>query len=85
MALARDEEAVVNFGLDQIGLTIFGVLAVALTNSKDPHVVRYACFAGLAAEPFWLWSSWIASQPGIMALSFVYGWYWWQGLKRDWL
>jgi len=39
-------------GLDQIGITLSGAVAVWLTQDKRPTWGRWACIFGILAQPF---------------------------------
>lgn len=70
--------------MSQALLCIFGVTAIWLSQSPQPYP-RYACFAGLAAQPFWFYETYTAEQWGIFAISFLYTWSWLKGLRMHWL
>jgi hypothetical protein len=40
-------------GLEQIGIAIFGVAAIRLSQDEREKVRRWACIAGLCSQPFW--------------------------------
>src|SRR5690349_4659559 len=52
-------------GLDQIGITLSGVIAVWLTQDKRIAWRRWACIFGMFAQPFWFYAAWKAEQWGI--------------------
>jgi hypothetical protein len=51
-------------GLDQIGITLSGVIAVWLTQDKRATWQRWACIFGMVAQPFWFYAAWKAEQWG---------------------
>lgn len=71
--------------LAQLAIGLFGVTAVFL--SQDPRISRrcYACLFGLAAQPFWFYTTWQAHQWGIFALSFFYTFSWARGFVAHWI
>ena len=69
----------------QIFIALFGVTAVALSQSKLHARRRWACIFGLIAQPFWFYSAWQAQQWGIFALCFLYTASWAQGFWNSWL
>ena len=69
----------------QIGIAIFGVTAIWLSQQSCHKRRRWACIFGLASQPFWFYSAWVAEQYGIFALSFLYAWSWGVGFKNNWL
>lgn len=70
--------------LAQVGIAIFGVAAIWL--SQDPRVERrrLAPVLGLVGQPFWFYSAWIGEQWGIFALSILYTYAWGKGLHTYW-
>lgn len=70
---------------DQIGIIFTGVVAVFLSQDRRQSWRRFACFFGLAAQPFWLATAWIHEQWGIFAMSFLYGASWALGLWNNWI
>lgn len=70
--------------IDQIGLTLFSVTAVALTQSKLARRRRWAPLFGLASQPFWFHATFVAEQWGIFALCFVYATIWMKGAVNSW-
>lgn len=72
-------------GYEQIGIAIFGVAAIRLSQDHRHDVRRWACICGLLAQPFWFYTTWKAGQWGIFGLSFFYTWAWFKGLRTYWL
>lgn len=72
-------------GLEQIGIAIFGVLAIRLSQDHRRHVQRWACVAGLLAQPFWFYATYRAQQWGIFGLCFFYTWAWTRGVRTYWM
>jgi len=63
----------------QIALVIFGILCAWYAARGN---ALWACVFGLAGEPFWLITSVINRQAGIVLLSILYGGIWAVGLRR---
>lgn len=71
-------------GLEQIGIAVFGVAAIWLSQDHREHVRRWGCIAGLCAQPFWFYTTAVNGQWGIFALSFLYTWSWAKGVRTYW-
>ncbi len=69
----------------QIGITLFGITAIWLSQDSRESVRRYACLFGMAGQPFWFWTTWHAEQWGIFVLCFLYTWAWFKGVRNHWL
>jgi hypothetical protein len=72
-------------GVDQIGITLSGVVAVWLTQDKRATWQRWACIFGMLAQPFWFFAAWKAEQWGIFAMCTLYTYAWARGLWTHWL
>ncbi len=72
-------------GLEQIGIAVFGVSAIRLSQDHRPNVQRWACVCGLASQPFWYFSAYSNQQWGILALSVIYTWAWAKGVRTHWM
>lgn len=64
---------------------IFGMTAIALSQSPDPSLTRWACIFGLCSQPFWFISAYRAKQWGIFAISFAYTAVWMWGYYNFWV
>ena len=51
----------------------------------DESPYKYACLFGIAGQPFWFYSAFVAEQWGIFALCFFYTYSWLLGVKNNWL
>ena len=71
--------------ISQLLLGFFGVIAVFLSQSANTNLRRYACLFGLAAQPFWFYTTFIHGQWGIFGLSFFYTASWLQGFYTNWV
>jgi hypothetical protein len=72
-------------GLDQIGITLSGVIAVWLTQDKRATCRRLACVFGMFAQPFWFYAAWKAEQWGIFAMCTLYTYAWARGIWIHWI
>lgn len=72
-------------GLDQIGIGIFGVAAIALSQDSREKVRRWACICGLCAQPFWFYTTATHGQWVIFGLSVFYTAGWLRGIRTYWL
>ena len=71
--------------IEQIGIAVFGLLAVFLSQDSRESWRRWACIFGLLGQPFWFYATWKAAQWGIFALSFLYAFSWARGFYNFWL
>jgi hypothetical protein len=71
--------------LEQLGIGLFGVTAVFLSQSSCAGTRRYACLFGLASQPFWFLASYKAQQWGIFGLSILYAASWLKGFYCNWI
>lgn len=71
-------------GIEQVGIALFGVAAIRLSQDARERVRRWACICGLCAQPFWFYATWRAEQWGIFALCFLYSWAWLKGVRTYW-
>ena len=70
--------------IDQIGIAFTGVTAIWLTQQHREEWKKYACLLGMAGQPFWFYSSYVAEQWGIFVLCFFYAYSWGIGIKNNW-
>ncbi len=70
--------------MEQVGIAIFGLLAIWL--AQDPSKVRrkWASIFGLLGQPFWFWTAVVNEQWGIFILSVLYSIAWLRGLINYW-
>lgn len=71
--------------LAQLGIAVFGVAAIYLSQHPVERVRRWGCIAGLCGQPFWIASSYLAGQWGILALTALYTMAWCRGVRTYWL
>lgn len=69
----------------QIMIALLGLAAVWLSQDSREGRRRYACIAGMASQPFWLWATWESGQWGMFALSCCYTVAWARGIRANWL
>jgi len=70
----------------QIIISTVGVTAIYLTQQHHhPHWAKYAPILALTAQPAWMYSTYMASQWGIFALTFIYTYIWFIGFKKHWV
>ena len=60
----------------QAGITIFGILAIILVARKN----KWGFVLGLLGEPFWLITSYLNKQWGVLLLSIIYVGSWSYGI-----
>ena len=69
----------------QIFIALFGVTAVALSQSALAGRRRWASVFGLLGQPFWFYAAWEAQQWGIFTLCFLYTISWSKGFHTNWI
>lgn len=70
--------------IDQIGIAVLGVSAVGLSQAKSPKARRWAPIFGVLGQPFWFYTTFVAEQWGIFALTFLYTAAWGRGVYNGW-
>lgn len=68
---------------DQVSIFVLGVLSVWL--SQTPALVAYACFAGIASAPGWIYAAYKANQKGTLIVSVIYLLIWIKGFFSYWI
>lgn len=71
--------------IEQIGIAVFGLVAVFLSQDSRESWRRFACIFGLAGQPFWFYATYQAEQWGIFALCFFYAYSWARGIRTYWI
>ena len=71
--------------MEQIFIAFTGVIAIWITQQKNNDIKKYACFFGLAGQPFWFYSAYTNEQWGIFFICVFYTYSWFIGLKSNWL
>lgn len=69
----------------QIFIALFGVTAVALSQSALESRRRWASVFGLLGQPFWFFAAWESQQWGIFILCFLYTASWGKGFHTYWI
>ena len=69
----------------QIIIALFGVTAVALSQSLLAERRRWAPVFGLLGQPAWFYSAWETKQWGIFVLCILYTITWGKGFYTSWL
>ena len=68
--------------IEQAIIAVAGAVSIWLVNDPRARCQRWACWIGLAAQPFWMHTSWQANQWGIFLLSIAYAGAWLRGIWR---
>lgn len=71
--------------ISQVGIAIFGAAAVFLANEKRESRRKWASILGMAGQPFWFAEAYSNQQWGVLALTVLYTWFWWRGIRNFWL
>lgn len=71
--------------ISQVGIVLFGLVAVYLTQDKREERRKWACIFGLLSQPFWFISAASNNQPGVLFISFVYALIWLKGFYTNWV
>lgn len=71
--------------IDQLIIGICGLTSVYLSQDPRRHWARWACIFGIAAQPAWMYATFVAEQWGIFMLSFVYLAGWMRGIRTYWM
>lgn len=69
----------------QLFIALFGVTAVALTQSTLHERRKWASIFGLIGQPFWFYAAYTTQQWGIFALCFLYTASWAKGFYNFWI
>ncbi len=69
--------------LAQLSIAVIGVAAVALTQSSNPKLSRWACVLGLIGQPAWFYSAMVTKNYGIFLICFLYTWAWGKGFSKN--
>lgn len=72
-----------SFTWDQWVVSIFTIASIYLSQTKG--LERYACWAGILAQPGWLWASWHSGQGGVFLVSVVLFFMWLKGFYSFWI
>jgi hypothetical protein len=69
----------------QFGIAVFGLVAIALTQSSCSRRRRWAPLFGLAGQPFWIYATATSGQLGMLIVSCAYTAIWIVGAWRQWV
>lgn len=69
----------------QLGIAIFGVLAIWLSQYQSYEARKWACIAGFVSLPFGYWAAIHADQWGVMALNIACTVAWARGFRTYWM
>lgn len=68
--------------MDQVAIAVLGFSAIWLSQSDSQRSRNVAPFFGLAGQPFWMYTTFVAEQWGIFLLTFFYTVAWARGAWR---
>ena len=68
----------------QVLLSIFSLCSLFCITRDKENVRKYAPIFGLLSQPFWIYSTYCASQFGMFILSFIYTLIWISTLIKMW-
>lgn len=71
--------------ISQIGIALFGVIGVALSQTKEPSKRKWASIFGLCAQPFWFYSAYTTKQWGMFFVCFLYASSYLYGFYNNWI
>lgn len=69
--------------IEQIGIVVFGLVAIALTQYPDQYVQSWAPVFGLLSQPFWYVATYKAKQWGMFTLNIAYFVIWFAGFMHQ--
>lgn len=67
--------------IEQIGIALFGVLAVWLSQDERIERRRWAPVFGLVGQPFWVWMALAGEHWGVLLMCVPYTLAWAKGLR----
>lgn len=70
--------------MEQLAIALTGGLAIWLVNDRRAAWRRWASVVGLAGQPFWFHTAFVAEQWGVLLLTCVYTAAWLRGLRHEW-
>lgn len=71
--------------ISQILIMVTGITAAWLSQDHRYNHRKYACLFALVGQPFWWYSTFIAHQWGIFAMSIFYTFAWLKGANNYWI
>lgn len=69
---------------EQLGIAIFGVSGVILSQVRSAKARKWAPVMGLIGQVFWFWASFVGKQWGMLFMSFIYTAAWMLGIYNQW-
>lgn len=74
----------IDMDIAQIGIMIFGASAIWFVGRKEVWK-RWGYVLGLSGQPFWIYSSIVNEQWGILIMTGFYTYSWSQGIYNYWI
>lgn len=71
--------------IDQIGIAIFGLTAIVLSQTGSLRFIKWAPIFGLLSQPFWFYTTYVNEQWGVFILVFFYTFAWMLGIYNYWV
>lgn len=68
----------------QIAIFLLGTGMVWFSADHRPDRRIVGCLCGLASQPLWLYSAFVAAQWGVFAMCFVFLAVWTRNLRNNW-
>jgi len=69
----------------QLGIALFGVIGIWLSQDASAARRKWACIFGIVGQPFWFYATWTAEQYGMFGLCFLYSYAWGKGVYVNWI
>ena len=71
--------------ISQVAIALFGVSAIWLAGARTVRQRRWAYVCGLVAQPFWLTTTLLNAQWGIVVMCVFYTFAWGRGFVNHWI
>lgn len=71
--------------ISQLGILLFGVTAIWLSQSVQQKYRRWSCIAGLMGQPFWFYSAVSTGSWGVFIVCILYTLAWFKGFWTHWV
>jgi len=69
----------------QVMIGVCGLATLFLVTAKDPGMRKLASPMGLLAQPFWIYTTYLHEQWGVLVLTMIYAVRWGQVFIREWI
>ena len=69
-------------GYEQYIIFFLGLSSIYGVNAKDAQLAKWGPICGLIAQPFWIYTTYLNQQYGILLLSILYLHAWYTGVLR---